>query len=189
MQRRKQLKGVRIIGGNLKRSKLEVLEREGLRPTPDRVRETLFNWLAPTISSATVVDCFAGTGSMGFEALSRGAKICTFIERDSTTSVAIKANIVRFDLTDRAKVITCNLSASTIKQLQEIRDADLIFADPPFHLRLGSQFLTWIRSQIQPNCRIIVECQSTENIETHGFEVLKELSAGQDYLRLLRPIL
>ena len=73
MNKRKSQMGVRIIGGTLKRSKIEVLDREGLRPTPDRVRETLFNWLMPALPGAIVVDCFAGSGVLGLEALSRGA--------------------------------------------------------------------------------------------------------------------
>ena len=70
---------VRIIGGTLKRSKLPVLDKPGLRPTPDRVRETVFNWIAPRLPGAQVLDCFAGTGAFGFEALSRGAAYVTFI--------------------------------------------------------------------------------------------------------------
>ena len=73
--------GIRIIGGSLKRSKIEVLDRVGLRPTPT-VRETLFNWLMPSIPGASILDCFAGSGASGLEALSRGASTCTFVEQD-----------------------------------------------------------------------------------------------------------
>ena len=81
MNKRKAHTGVRIIGGSLRRSKIEVLDRDGLRPTPDRVRETLFNWLMPALPGAIVIDCFAGSGALGLEALSRGASECTFVRK------------------------------------------------------------------------------------------------------------
>ncbi|MBK8287020.1 MAG: RsmD family RNA methyltransferase [Ahniella sp.] len=79
---------VRIIGGSLRGSRVEVLDRPGLRPTPDRARETLFNWLAPVLSGARVLDLFAGTGVLGIEALSRGAGRVDFVESDPAIAAA-----------------------------------------------------------------------------------------------------
>jgi len=71
---------LRIVAGSLRGSRLAVPDNAGLRPTPDRVRETLFNWLAPVIDGARCLDLFAGTGALGIEAISRGASACTFVE-------------------------------------------------------------------------------------------------------------
>ena len=98
MNKRKAHTGVRIIGGTLKRSKIDVLDREGLRPTPDRVRETLFNWLMPALPGAIVIDCFAGSGALGLEALSRGAARCAFIEKDGAVADQLQNNLDRFQL-------------------------------------------------------------------------------------------
>src|SRR6478736_1604905 len=86
---------VRIIGGSLRRSRLEVPDAPGLRPTPDRVRETLFNWLMPVIEGARCLDLFAGTGALGIEALSRGAASVDFVESDPRLADLLRANLAR----------------------------------------------------------------------------------------------
>ena len=176
--------GVRIIGGSLKRSKLQVLERDGLRPTPARVRETLFNWLMPAISGAEIVDCFAGTGVLGLEALSRGASRCTFVEKDPVVGRQIEENLRRFQRLDQSSI----LITDTFDVPAEIFiTADIIFADPPFHHGMTQEFLTWIHGQVQPDSRLAIECEKNEVLNLDGFEVIRELKAGMDWLRLLRP--
>jgi 16S rRNA (guanine966-N2)-methyltransferase len=120
---------VRIIGGSLRRSRLEVPDAPGLRPTPDRVRETLFNWLAPIIEGARCLDLFAGTGALGIEALSRGAGWVDFIERDPRLAQAMRQNLERLRQTDAA--VRC---ADALQALGEPpADAyDVVFVDPPF---------------------------------------------------------
>ncbi len=177
--------GVRIIGGTHKRSKIDVLVRDGLRPTPSRVRETLFNWLAPAVPGARVLDCYAGTGTLGMEALSRGAADCTFIEKDPAVGRHLESHLQRFQWTDRATVLSGDvLSQNTAL----VAAADLIFADPPFHYGLAQAFLTWIRPQVRPDSRVMIECERTETLDLSGFEVLKTLNAGQDCVRLLRAV-
>lgn len=174
---------VRIIGGALKRSKLEVLDRPGLRPTPSRVRETIFNWLMPVIANAQILDCFSGTGALGLEALSRGARHATFIESDPLVCQMLEHNITRFDLTDRATV----LRGDVLQQnLARINHAQVIFADPPFHHGISQAFLAWIRPELQPDCRLIIECERNETLDMTGYEVLKTLHAGMDSVYLLR---
>src|SRR5581483_4346490 len=90
---------VRIIGGSLRGSKLEVPDVPGLRPTPDRVRETLFNWLMPVIDGARCLDLFAGTGALGIEALSRGAAVVDFVESDARLVALLRANLSRLKQT------------------------------------------------------------------------------------------
>jgi len=174
---------VRIIGGDLKRSKLDVLDRPGLRPTPNRVRETVFNWLMPVIPNASVLDCFAGTGALGFEALSRGAAQAIFVEQDPDAAHMLRHNIARFGLEPRATVVQQDALRS---DRQLIQNADLIFADPPFHHGISQAFLSWIRPELQPDSRLVIECARTETLQTEGFDVLKTLNAGMDRVYLLR---
>ena len=86
---------IRIIGGSLRNSRLQVTELPGLRPTAERVRETLFNWLAPVIAGARCLDLCAGTGALGIEALSRGAASVQFVERDARAAQALRDNLRR----------------------------------------------------------------------------------------------
>ena len=181
----KSTAGIRIIGGSLKRSKIEVLDRVGLRPTPNRVRETLFNWLMPSIPGASILDCFAGSGALGLEALSRGAATCTFVEQDPQVAKHIHTNIERFQLDAQANV----LANDVFEIPREILiHADIIFADPPFHYGISQKFLTWVVDKVHQDSRLVIECGEREALNLKGFEIIKELKAGIDWLRLLRPI-
>ena len=109
---------VRIIAGLWRGRKLPVLNAEGLRPTGDRVKETLFNWLMPYIVDSYCLDCFAGSGSLGFEALSRQAKQVTFLELDKTVANQLKKNLQTLKTTnEQAQVINQN-SLEFLKQAQ-----------------------------------------------------------------------
>ncbi len=186
MAKHKTQSSIRIIGGSLKRSKIKVINRDGLRPTSDRMRETMFNWLMPTIKGAIVLDCFSGSGVLGFEAISRGASSCMFIEIDREIALHIEANLERFKIMDKASVrITDarNLPTNMIKQ------ADLIFVDPPFYKGMSQEFLTSIQNKVQPSTMIMVECEQNEILNLEGFEIVRKLKAGTDCLRLLRSVL
>ena len=122
---------LRIIGGSLRGSRVAVPDKPGLRPTPDRVRETLFNWLAPVIQGARCLDLFAGTGALGIEALSRGAVQVDFVEADARLADLLRANLIR--LKQDANVH----STDALRFLA--RDAaryDVVFLDPPFAANL-----------------------------------------------------
>jgi 16S rRNA (guanine966-N2)-methyltransferase len=123
---------VRIIGGNLRNSRLLVPELPGLRPTPARVRETVFNWLAPTIAGARCLDLCAGTGALGIEACSRGAASVQFVERDAQAAQALRANLARLKLTSAA--VTTADAATFLRGPAQA--CDLVFLDPPFSLDL-----------------------------------------------------
>jgi len=123
---------VRIIGGKLRNSRLLVPELPGLRPTPARVRETLFNWLAPTIAGARCLDLCAGTGALGIEAYSRGAAAVQFVERDPQAAQALRANLARLKL-DPASVAALE-AASFLRGAGQ--PYDVVFLDPPFALDL-----------------------------------------------------
>jgi 16S rRNA (guanine966-N2)-methyltransferase len=120
---------VNIIGGNLRGSKLSVASLPGLRPTPQRLRQTLFDWLAPVIEGARVLDAFAGTGALGIEALSRGAHEAVFVERERAQAAAIGADLVRLhqtggrvECTDALQMLATSATAAF----------DIVFLDPPF---------------------------------------------------------
>ncbi len=119
---------IRIIGGQLRNSRLNVPELPGLRPTPERVRETLFNWLAPVIDGARVLDLCAGTGALGIEALSRGAGATQFVESHALAARALKDNLARL------KVSTADVAASPAQVWLGNTGTpfDLVFLDPPF---------------------------------------------------------
>lgn len=119
---------IRIIGGSLRNSRLDVPDQPGLRPTPQRVRETLFNWLASSIGGARCLDLCAGTGALGIEAWSRGAHSVQFVERDRSAAEALRQNL------DRLKVLPAGVDvADASAWLANIGHRhDLVFLDPPF---------------------------------------------------------
>ena len=119
---------IRIIGGQLRNSRLDVPDLPGLRPTAERVRETLFNWLTPVISGARCLDLCAGTGALGIEALSRGAAGVQFVERDARAAQAVCDNLARLKV-QGGQVAT----ADALAYLQGApQPYGLVFLDPPF---------------------------------------------------------
>jgi len=123
---------IRIIGGSLRNSRLNVPDLPGLRPTAERVRETLFNWLASSIAGARCLDLCAGTGALGIEALSRGAASVQFVERDARAVQALRDNLTRLKTsTGQVAAADAGLFLQRMPQAQ-----DLVFLDPPFALEL-----------------------------------------------------
>jgi 16S rRNA (guanine966-N2)-methyltransferase len=125
---------VRIIGGTWKRSKLPVADKPGLRPTPDRVRETLFNWLGQTLAGWRCLDAFAGTGALGFEAASRGAAEVVLLERETALIASLLESKVRLG----AAAIRVERADALHWMARSAPDAfDLVLLDPPFELPLA----------------------------------------------------
>jgi 16S rRNA (guanine966-N2)-methyltransferase len=126
---------IRIIGGSLRNSRLEVPDLPGLRPTPERVRETLFNWLAPVLAGVAALDLCAGTGALGIEALSRGAGTVRFVERDARAAQALRGNLARLKAGDGAVSV-----ADAVAFLDgPPTPFGLAFLDPPFAADLWSR--------------------------------------------------
>lgn len=123
---------LRIIGGQWRGRKLAFPDVEGLRPTGDRIRETLFNWLAPEIVGARCLDIFAGSGALGIEALSRGADYCLMVERDRQATSALRNNLALLNCS-RAAVRDDDALAFIAKGNSEPA-YDVVFIDPPFAL-------------------------------------------------------
>ena len=126
---------IRVISGQFRGRKLPVKNVEGLRPTTDRIKETVFNWLMQDTRDATVLDCFAGSGGLGFEALSRFAKSTTFIELDASAAKQIEQNISTLKL-ENAQVKHTN-SLSYLEQKNTNSPFNLVFVDPPFRKNLA----------------------------------------------------
>jgi len=128
--KQKQSNQLRIIGGEWRGRKLAFPDLPGLRPTSDRVRETLFNWLQFDVMGAKCLDLFAGSGALGLEALSRGAALVTFVDAQRESIAQLKLNLQALK-TDKARCI----EADAIKFLERQQDPfDIIFLDPPFQM-------------------------------------------------------
>jgi 16S rRNA (guanine966-N2)-methyltransferase len=119
---------LRIVAGTLRGSRLAVPDRPGLRPTSDRVRETLFNWLTPVIEGARCLDLYAGTGALGIEAISRGAGACTFIESDRALARDLRDNLARLKV-ENARVVEGDALSTLTGRAEPF---DIVFLDPPF---------------------------------------------------------
>ncbi len=131
---REALGQLRIIGGKWRGHKLHFAEVEGLRPTGDRIRETLFNWLAAELSGAQCLDLFAGSGALGFEALSRGAANTTLIEKNAFAASLLKKSCALLKA-DQA-VITQADALQWLESVTPSKPFDVIFLDPPFDANL-----------------------------------------------------
>ena len=123
---------MRVIAGSLKGRRLKTPDWEGIRPTSDKLRETLFNILAPRVSGAHVLDAYAGTGALGIEAMSRGAASVTFVEHDRRAQALIEENLAHCGLVKACVIIRASV-ASAIDDLTHAQASfDLILLDPPY---------------------------------------------------------
>ncbi len=125
---------VRIIGGHWRGTRLPVADRDGLRPTADRVRETLFNWLQPMLPGARVLDLFAGTGALGLEAVSRGAREAVLVERDAQLADGLRQLAGKLPGGERVQVVCADALDWLRRTPGRIDQAgfNLVFVDPPF---------------------------------------------------------
>jgi 16S rRNA (guanine(966)-N(2))-methyltransferase RsmD len=173
---------VRIIGGQWKRSKLPVADKPGLRPTPDRVRETLFNWLGQDLDGWRVLDAFAGSGALGFEAGSRGAAEVQMLERDpqlakslQQSKLKLKAETLRIDCTD---------ALGWMARCAPDR-FELVLLDPPFGADLFDPALQAAARIVVPDGLIYLE-SDREITSPAGLEVWRSAKAGTVHYGLFR---
>ncbi len=146
---------VRIIGGRWRGTRLPVPERPGLRPTSDRVRETLFNWLQPVLPGARVLDLFAGSGALGLEAASRDAAHVQLVEADPQLAQALMAAAMRLDAGDRVAVRRGDALAFLREDAGE--RYDIAFVDPPFAAGLWSAALGLLPARLAADAWLYVE--------------------------------
>jgi 16S rRNA (guanine966-N2)-methyltransferase len=175
---------LRIVGGSLRGSKIEVAQSPGLRPTPDCVRETLFNWLMPVIDGARCLDLFAGTGALGIEALSRGAASVDFVETDRNLAAHLRADLERLKQTAQVH------HADALRFLAQ-GDAryDIAFIDPPFSAGLWSAAAEALQAsgRLADDAWIYVESPQGENLALPaGWMPHRESRAGAVHFALYR---
>ncbi|KQN98191.1 MULTISPECIES: 16S rRNA (guanine(966)-N(2))-methyltransferase RsmD [Stenotrophomonas] len=149
---------VRIIGGRWRNTRLPVPYAEGLRPTSDRVRETLFNWLMPKLPGARVLDLFAGSGALGLEAVSRGAASAQLVERDPALVAALRDVVVRLDAAAQVQVA----AGDALRWLETApaQQADIVFVDPPFADGMWAQVFERLPRHLAADAWLYVEAPS-----------------------------
>ncbi len=175
---------LRIIGGKFRRRLLAVPDHPGLRPTPNRMRETLFNWLAFELADRRVLDLFAGTGALGLEALSRGAQDALFVEADAKVADTLRTNLQTLDAP--GQVITRDALALLNGSPQPF---DIVFLDPPFRQGLASDACGLLERQgwLNDEAWIYVETEATLTLEPPAtWKLHREVVAGESHGRLYR---
>lgn len=181
---------LRVIAGTHRGRKLPVLDVQGLRPTSDRQKETLFNWLMMDVHNATCLDLFAGAGSLGIEALSRSAKQSVFVEKNKAAALNIQENLtlLKYDSTqapvfhdDAFRVLTCELSSFVF---------DIIFIDPPFNASLVQPSIDMINEHLTlaKGAKIYVECEHSAakfTVPSH-WSLIKQSKSQQSCAQLFQ---
>jgi len=177
---------VRIIGGQWKRSKLPVADTPGLRPTPDRVRETLFNWLGQDLTGWRCLDAFAGSGALGFEAASRGAANVVLLERDRRLASALNTAKQRLNATS---LRIENVDALAWMARCPPASFELVFIDPPFDAALIQPALAAAARLTAPQGLVYAESGEPldpQTLAACGFAVERQGRAGAVHFHLLR---
>ena len=195
---------LRIIGGEWRSRKLPFIDAQGLRPTPDRIRETLFNWLQGHIHGANCLDLFAGSGVLGLEALSRGAAQVIFVEKNKVVANQLKENLALLKADAEVHQIDALEYLSSPSNIMQkwgegLRQGsaellDIVFLDPPYRQDLLEKVLKIICDQergfIGENTLIYLEHEAEESFdwEVFGLKILKQTDAGQVKSYLLQKI-
>lgn len=178
---------VRIVGGRLKRSKLNVLNLPDLRPTPARIRETLFNWLGQDLSGCQCMDAFAGTGALGFEALSRGAKEVIMMDHSAVVVEQLEKESHRLGVAKQVKIKKGN--ALDVLEKWPSQSLDVLFLDPPFSAPASiAQALEKALSCVAPSGWVYVESDQLWDaafFEHYHWTIHRQAKAGRVYFYLL----
>lgn len=183
MQKKKRTtnqQSVQVIGGTYRHRKINFIEVDDLRPTGARLRETLFNWLQGYLCDANCLDLFAGSGILGLEAISRGAKSVTFVEKDYCAAEQLRENIAILNIVN-ATVINSDFCDALQGQF------DIIFLDPPYTLRLLPELLDAIKP-LNPKWIFIEDNESFNDwVSARGdYDIIKNKKAGNIYYGLLQ---
>ena len=171
---------LRIIGGEWRGRKLRFPDAPNLRPTPDRVRETIFNWLAPMIHGARCLDLFAGSGALGLEALSRGAAFTTFVDSHKKVTQALIDHLDLLKANEHAEVIQID----SVKFLKNTAQPyDLVFLDPPYHLDFMQKVIPLLEMNgwLTDNAMLYLEIEKRQSLPElpENWKMLKEKTAGE----------
>jgi 16S rRNA (guanine966-N2)-methyltransferase len=180
---------VRIIGGGWRGRRVSFPDIPGLRPTPDRVRETLFNWLQQGIAGARCLDLFAGSGALGLEALSRGAKELVFVEQAVAAARALQEQLIRFGGQARAQVAEMGAA----RYLRSVPQAfDIVFLDPPFGRDALAEYIPLLDEGqwLKPGALVYLENEKKAGVPPlpAHWQLLKSKSAGEVGYHLARVV-
>jgi len=176
---------VRIVGGRWRGTRLDVPDVAGLRPTSDRVRETLFNWLQPVLPGARVLDLFAGTGALGLEAVSRGAASAVLVERDVTLAAALAATAAR--LPGGEVVSVRRGDAVSMAAALPAGSIDIAFVDPPFAADLWTQAVAGLAPALAADAWLYVESMAERPAQPGaGWQLHRELQTREAHCALYR---
>ena len=178
---------IRIIGGQWRRSLLPVPDLPGLRPTPDRVRETLFNWLGQELTGWSVLDAFAGTGVLGFEAASRGATTVQMLERETKLVAGLVASKTRLG----AAAVTITQADAMAWMKRAPAQFDLVFLDPPFDANVFEAALAASLHCVVPQGWIYLEASApfdAASLSERGLELYRHARAGAVHAHLIRKL-
>lgn len=180
---------IRISGGEWRSRLIQVADAPGLRPTPDRVRETLFNWLGQDLRDLACLDMFAGSGILGIEAASRGARSVALVESARTTLLVLRKNVERFACTRLEIFDSDALEFARLMQRQQ-RQFDLIFLDPPYRQGWLERVIPLLEELATSGARLYVEAEAPLDKmgQLGSWEVVKKGKAGQVFFHLLERI-
>ncbi len=183
-------KSLRIIGGTLRGKRLQSVKGKHVRPSANRLRESIFNILSPFVSGSVILDLFAGTGALGIEALSRGAESAVFIDGHIPSVLTVKANIEACDFSDLATVIRWDI-VRNLKCLYHIKPLfDLVFMDPPYHRHaVGPTLLNLAKcGSLKHDSLVIIEHSMHELMpsECSDFHLLDQRKYGKTLVSFLR---
>ncbi|MDH2919579.1 MAG: 16S rRNA (guanine(966)-N(2))-methyltransferase RsmD [Sideroxydans sp.] len=172
---------VKINGGELRSRVITFPDAEGLRPTPDRVRQTLFNWLGQTLHGRSCLDLFAGSGALGFEAASRGAARVTMIESNAAVCRSLKANIEKLALRNVSAYCQDGLEFAP----RDKQQYDIIFIDPPFQSNFLARLFEILPARLTADGVLYVESGAPISAPDN-WQVVKAGKAGQVHYQLLK---
>ncbi len=159
---RKGPRELRVIGGDWRSRRIRFADAPGLRPTMDRVRETVFNWLQWDVEGKLILDCFAGSGALGYEALSRGAKEVSFIELNAKAASCIRESLQSLNASN-AQVWQAD-AIVWLSQQESLEQFDVIFLDPPFGQELLAPAVDQIAEKVKPGCLVYVEVEAKADL-------------------------
>jgi 16S rRNA (guanine(966)-N(2))-methyltransferase RsmD len=177
------LSRVRITGGEWRSRLITVIDAPGLRPTPDRVRETLFNWLGQKLTGLACLDLFAGSGVLGFEAASRGAASVVLVERDQRVLATLRQNAEALGA-DRVELVRADALEFAAQSGKQGRSFDLAFLDPPYRQQWLDKLWPLLLPIMAPGARLYVEAESPV-IPPAPWRVVRQGHAGQVFYHLL----
>jgi 16S rRNA (guanine966-N2)-methyltransferase len=171
---------VRVVAGELRGRRIESPEGKTTRPTTDMARQAIFNSLGShyDLTGARIVDCFAGTGALGIEALSRGAGHVTFIERDRVALDYLQRNLTTLGLVDRSTVVR----GDALTHVAQCTDATLVLADPPYDFAKWAEFLAVVP------CNLVVAESGAPVVAPDGWEVVREKRYGRTHVTFLKRL-